>query len=108
MREKIQVPTTEQVKKMEMEKEIAKGNIMKVFSVNDRKTGFQNLMLFKTEGAAIRAFAFACKNPQNDFAKFPIDYELCEVGEFNIDEGVLIGKKTKAIGLAIDYIEKGE
>lgn len=57
---------------------------MKIFSVHDSKAeAYLTPIYFKTKGEAIRAFETACKDQNTNFAKYPSDYTLVEIGEFD-------------------------
>lgn len=57
---------------------------MKLFAVRDVVAGaFGNLHAEKHEAVAIRNFVTACVQPDSLFQKFPKDYELVCLGEFD-------------------------
>jgi len=57
---------------------------MKIFSVHDSKAeAYLSPIYFKTKGEAIRAFETACKDQNTNFFKYPSDYTLVEIGEFD-------------------------
>lgn len=63
--------------------------IKKLYSINDKLTGYLSPMIDIDDFTATRNFEFACKN--NDMMNFrPSDYSLYSIGEFNSDSGELI------------------
>lgn len=63
--------------------------IFGVYAVRDRLTGFLTPTTDQNDAAAIRNFQFACDNTATLMYSNPLDYELCKVGTFDSDLGVL-------------------
>lgn len=63
--------------------------ILKVYSVRDLTTGFNQPWCDKNDDAAIRGFSYSINN--NDIMGFkPSDFQLFSIGEFDSDKGDLI------------------
>lgn len=63
---------------------------MKLFAVRDVKAdAFGAPMSIATEGLARRSFLEACHNPQSELAKYPTDYQLYQLGEYDPNSGLL-------------------
>lgn len=61
---------------------------IKIFSVYDGKTQtFSRPFFEKHLGAALRSWEEACKTPDSPFFKYPTDFVLYEIGEFDEDTG---------------------
>lgn len=57
---------------------------MKIFSIHDSKAeAYLAPIYFKTPAEAIRAFSTACEDTSTSFYKYPSDYTLVELGEFD-------------------------
>lgn len=82
-----------------------------IYAVRDlvADTIVSGLILETTDAPAIRAFNDALQNPQSALYAHPGDYVLVELGEINLDTGVVIGctPLTIATGAALSAI-KGE
>jgi hypothetical protein len=77
---------------------------LKIYSLKDKKIGFQNLLLFRTEGEAIRAFDQGVNHADHALKRYPQDYELCEIGKFDDETGKIEALETaKTVAEATDY-----
>lgn len=57
---------------------------MKIFSVHDSKAeAYLTPIYFRTKGEAIRAFESTCQDKDSQFNKYPSDFTLVELGDFN-------------------------
>lgn len=64
----------------------------KLFSVYDVKAQFYgNPFLFTHKGEAIRAFMTAANDPQTNINRYPEDYQLFYLGEFDDVTGKFLG-----------------
>lgn len=71
--------------------EIINNSSLKAFTVRDQKAGTYNPPFFKkTHGEAIRDFHTVCNDPQSLINKFPEDFDLYQVGEYDQSLGILI------------------
>jgi hypothetical protein len=78
--------------------------IHKCFSIYDEKAGaFITPFFLPNEQMAVREFAAAANDPNHKFGKWPADYTLFEIGDFNIDTGELTPNK-RPIATAVEYI----
>lgn len=60
----------------------------KLFVVHDNKVGaYLPPMIFRTAGECLRAFVATCDDPSTMFSKWPADYTLFEVAEFDDETG---------------------
>lgn len=63
----------------------------KIFALKDTKIGqYHNPFVQASEVTAIRGLEQALKNPDNQIAQYPSDFDLYEIGEFNLETGILI------------------
>ncbi|AXL15215.1 nonstructural protein [Microviridae sp.] len=66
--------------------------MMKLFAVKDVKTeAYANPWCVRTEAVAIRGFAQACEDKETDWHKFPDDFSLYELGDYNPESGIING-----------------
>ena len=57
---------------------------MKIFSVHDSKAeAYLPPIFFKTAGEAIRAFETSCRDENTNLFRYPSDFTLVELGEFD-------------------------
>lgn len=60
----------------------------KLYSVYDSKAGAYITPFFLVnKGVALRSFMAACNDPASDFARFPGDYTLFELGDWEPETG---------------------
>lgn len=72
----------------------------KLFAIYDTKAAyFMSPWPCRNEGIAKREFASACSNSESAMGKFPADYVLHEVGEYN-DIDASVKSSTPAIRIA--------
>lgn len=58
--------------------------IMKIFTVHDLKAEvFLQPFYFNTKGQAIRAFMDTLADPNHQFSRYPADFTLFELGEYD-------------------------
>lgn len=83
---------------------------MKVYSVYDSKVGaFMAPFFARSKGEATRMWHTAVNDPQTQFCKFPSDFTLFEIGEYDELTGDLIAHKAKeSVGLALEFKDKPE
>lgn len=73
---------------------------MKVYSIYDQKTGeWSNPFFQNHDVSAIRAFREAVKNedPNNMLNKYPRDFTLHLIGEWDNETGIIAGKIPQPI-----------
>ena len=76
--------------------------VLQMFAVFDSKAGaYLQPWFSQTRGTAIRAFAGAGADASSDFAKFPEDFSLFHIGEFDQAEGKVIpARAPECLGTA--------
>lgn len=64
--------------------------IKKLYAIRDVKAdAFVSLMDIATEGLARRTFVESCMNPKSDLSRYPADYMLYEMGEYDLNSGLV-------------------
>lgn len=78
---------------------------MKIYTIRDDKAAaYLPPFCARQNGEAIRMFQNSLSDSQSNFAKWPEDYILFELGEFNEDTGVITPLDApKALGNGIDF-----
>lgn len=66
---------------------------MKIYSVKDEQTHFQNPFVMVSEGEAIRAFTQIALDPASTICKSKADYALYEIGVWNMEDGTISANK---------------
>lgn len=81
---------------------------MKLFTVHDSKAeAFIVPFYERTTGLAVRAFTAAANEDGHQFNRFPGDYTLFELGEFNeLTAGIEMLRTPKSLGLAVNFVEQ--
>jgi len=68
---------------------------MKLFAVRDVKSeSYGAPMSIATRGLALRSFGDACCSPSSELGKYPKDYMLYELGEYDPNSGVIVSHKV--------------
>jgi hypothetical protein len=63
---------------------------LKIFSIYDSKVeAYKEPFFMQKKGEAIRAITELLHNPQHAFAKYPADFTLFELGEYDDSSGIL-------------------
>lgn len=80
-----------------------------MFSVYDKAVkAFLQPFYCRTAGEAIRSFTDAVNDPGKGFGKYAMDYDLVRIGEFDDNDGSVVGSSViKVIG-AIEVLEAKE
>lgn len=77
---------------------------MKVYSVYDEKALVYGLpVCFSTDGLALRAFADLVSNPNSNVNKYPSDFKLYRIGEFNDSTGEMISNTPVYLAVGSQY-----
>jgi len=64
--------------------------IKKLYAVYDTKAKFfTNPFVAQNDMVALRLFASAVRDPATDISKFPVDYTLFRIGEYDDEKGML-------------------
>lgn len=79
---------------------------MKMFSIRDAKAeNYSNPQYFRTSGEAIRALQQAVEDPNNQIGKYPEDFSMWLVGEFDEEHGLVVAEEVpKPVINAIDLV----
>jgi hypothetical protein len=82
----------------------------KVYTVYDSKAeAYLRPFFVSTKGLALRSMVDAVNDPQHPFNKYPEDYTLFEIGEWDDSNGTIkMHKAHESIGVAIEYIENNQ
>lgn len=82
--------------------------ILKVYSVYDSKAeAYLSPMFFQTKGQAIRSFGEVANDSSHQIGKYPEDFTLFELGEFNDSNCKFTMYDTPySLGLALEFIKK--
>lgn len=58
--------------------------VQKIFNVYDCKAEhYNNPFFLRTRGEALRGFQEVCNDPQSQISKYPADFTLFEIGEYD-------------------------
>lgn len=77
----------------------------KMFTVRDSKSeAFLPPLYFRQRGEALRAFQVSANEPSHNFCRFPEDFSMYEIGEWNDETGRVEMYDTPVLlGIAIDF-----
>jgi len=80
---------------------------MKIFSVHDMKAeAYLPPIFVKSTGEAMRIFETTCKDTNTNFNKYPHDYTLVELGEWDEQSATfLTSEKPRILANASEYIQ---
>lgn len=78
---------------------------MKIFSVHDSKAeAYLSPFYSKTPAEAIRSFSSACEDSSSAFFKYPSDFTLVELGEFDeISASIATHQKPRILANASEF-----
>lgn len=81
--------------------------IYKVFSVFDSKiSAYMQPFFMRSRGEAIRAFSDILHDEKSAFAKYPEDYTLFELGEYDDSNACFHMTDTPySIGVAVEFLK---
>lgn len=69
--------------------------LLKIYSIRDAKTQFFSAPFYNhTHGEAERNFKTACNDQQSNLSKFPEDYDLYHIGEYDDNTGKITPRDT--------------
>lgn len=57
---------------------------------------------------AIREFRRIANKPDTQINRFPQDYTLFHIGEFDPDKGDLVGFPPRSLGVAVTFIDRNQ
>lgn len=80
--------------------------ILKIFSVYDCKTeAYAQPFFMKTKGEAVRGFTDVSNDKSTNIAKYPEDFTLFEIGEYDDSNGMIKPHDTPvSVGKAIEFV----
>lgn len=74
--------------------------LLRIFTMRDIKAqAFVRPFFVQTVAVAFRAIAESASDPNNQFGKYPYDFELWEIGEFDDIQGEIIPRHAVNHGL---------
>lgn len=78
----------------------------KIFTVYDvQAETFGQPFFMQSEGIALRSFHEAALNPESEISKYPDDYVLYAIGEYNDDTGHITPQEPKRLQSAAAAIK---
>lgn len=79
--------------------------VLKVFTVYDSKAeAFLRPFFMRSQGEAIRAFSELVNDGKSEFSKYPGDYTLFWISEYNEEDGTFNNTMTKQnLGTALEH-----
>ena len=80
--------------------------ILRLYCIRDARTGFMPPTAEQSDAAAIRNFEHACVNAQSLFYTHPADYDLCRVGEYDTDLGVITPCSPEPLVNALSIVQQ--
>lgn len=73
--------------------------ILRAYSIRDLKSGlFSQPFFFLNEFVAVRSFAVTASDPSSMVHRFPADFQLFWVGEFDDGVGLLTSRTPELVG----------
>lgn len=79
--------------------------IFKCFSIFDSKIGSYSKPVFlRSKGEAIRAVTSEVQNAESELAKYPADFTLFEIGEYDDDKGIMMPFTPLSVGCCIEFV----
>ena len=78
-------------------------NVYSVYDVTSETFGSPFLLL--TDGLAMRSFYEAAINTQTEISKYPDEYVLYNIGQYDDDTGLMVPKEPKRLNTASHAIK---
>lgn len=79
---------------------------MKIYAIKDIAIeAFGQPIFVRAQGQAVRSFMDECKNPESQLNKYPNDYELYYIGEYQDETGTIMGVTPERINRATDFTQ---
>ena len=79
--------------------------LYKVYTVYDTKAEiYMNPFFQKARGEAIRSFTNLANDESTTVGKYPADFVLFEIGEYDDSSGELISGVHTSLGVALEYV----
>ncbi|AXH75519.1 MAG: nonstructural protein [Microviridae sp.] len=83
--------------------------IRDMFTVYDSKAqAFGNPFFMENKSTAIRAFTFAANDKNSDIGRYPSDFQLYYLGQFNDEDASLTIINPAAIAFALALVERNQ
>jgi hypothetical protein len=80
-----------------------------IYAIYDAKAEvFGKPIFFNTDGLAVRSFYEACDHPESEFKKYPHDYSLHKIGEYEDTTSEVTNKMPVQIATALEAIKTTE
>ena len=80
--------------------------IYKIYSVFDSKVGsYLSPFFMRSKGEAIRALQGELTNEQSNICKYPSDFTLFEIGEYDDSKGMISPITPLSVGAAVEFLE---
>lgn len=82
--------------------------ITKAFAVYDSKASCFGVPFFMaTTGLAVRAFSELVNDPKSTVSRYPTDFVLFQVGEFDDQKGIFVPMEHQVnLGMASEYVRE--
>jgi len=82
---------------------------LNVFTVlDDKAAAFLSPFFMPTIAVALRSFGSECRNPESNFAKFPEDYSLYHIGEYDEQSGSITPIIPVFLSRASEHVSGGQ
>jgi hypothetical protein len=80
---------------------------MKIFAIRDKRTNAyrEGLVLKPHMAEAVRMFEQIANNPESDLNKWPLDFQLDQIGEFDMRQGTIVNDQKEVCQIS-DLIKK--
>lgn len=80
--------------------------IFGVYSIRDRLTGYSQPTIDQNDAVAMRNFRHAFMNWQSIYHSHPGDFELCKLGMFDSDSGLLSPVQVTPIMSGVSIVKE--
>lgn len=79
-----------------------------IYSVKDECVGYDRPIMFDNDHVAIRNFGLAIEDENSYIYKFPSDYSIWHIADFDCDTGILTPVEHKKIADAMQFKRRKE
>lgn len=79
-----------------------------VYACKDELVGYDRPLIFDNDNVAIRNFGTALEDPDAYFSKFPADFSLWRIANYDSDTGVLTPESPQKICDALQFMKRKE
>jgi hypothetical protein len=81
--------------------------MLNIYTVHDQASNtYVKPFLFLTDRDAIEGFRHVCNDEKTPYAQHPADYNLCSLGNFDEQSGILTPSAPHILKRAVDLIPK--